>query len=67
MIVNKTSSPRHVEFGIRRRSILGHHLFTLYVVPLQDIVCDHNLNNMFYGDDSPIYILPLTLMTNNIH
>ena len=56
IIVNKTSIPRHVELGIHQRSILGHLLFVLYVVPLQDIVSAHNHNSMFYGDDSQIYI-----------
>ena len=30
--------------------------FTLYTAPIQDIICAHNLDCMFYADDSQLYI-----------
>ena len=31
-------------------------LFTLYIAPIQDIISAHNLDCMFYADDSQLYI-----------
>ena len=37
-------------------SILGLLLFILYLAPLQDVILTHDLNCMFYADDTQIQI-----------
>ena len=55
-ISDSTSSPRCLEYGVPQGSILGPLLFTLYMAPLQDVILTHDLNCMFYADDTQIYI-----------
>ena len=56
IISDSTSSPRCLEYGVPQGSILGPLLFTLYLAPLQDVILSHDLNCMFYADDTQIYI-----------
>ena len=55
-IGNTTSSSRIIEFGVPRGTILGPLLFILYTGPIHDIISAHNLDCMFYADDSQLYI-----------
>ena len=55
-IGNTTSSSRIIEFGVPRGTILGQLLFILYTGPIHDIISAHNLDCMFYADDSQLYI-----------
>ena len=56
IISDSTSSPRCLEYGVPQGLILGPLLFTLYLAPLQDVILSHDLNCMFYADDTQIYI-----------
>ena len=47
---------RRLECGFPQGSILGPLLFILNTAPIQDIISAHNLDCMFYADDSQLYI-----------
>lgn len=60
-IVNVTSSPHCLEYGVPQHSIFGPLLFALYKAPLQDVMHSHSLDFMFYADNTQICI------SNNYH
>ena len=57
VIGDKVSATHVMDSSVPQGSVAGPFMFTVYAVPLEDLVGSYGVETMIYADDTPLYLV----------